>query len=137
MVESRKPAFNRHISTASGYHSHLENEIQLDGWVVLQFDCHLERAFFALRRIWASRAMCRVFCDTIKSAFGSLPCQTAPLQDSCELKLLAPSAQARSRSPAPASIWLTGLITIFQARLLIPRHYPLGEKACLARSTLS
>jgi len=29
MVDSRKPALNRHSSTASGYHSHLENEIQL------------------------------------------------------------------------------------------------------------
>jgi len=126
MVESRKPALNRHISTATGYHSHLENEIQLDGWVVLQFDCHLERAFFALRRIWASRAMCRVFCDTIKSAFGSLPCQTAPLQDSCELKLLAPSAQARSRSPAPASIWANRLDNNISGTTADPPTLPIG-----------
>jgi hypothetical protein len=33
--------------------------------VVGQFDCHPEQAFFARRRIWASRAMCRVLCDTI------------------------------------------------------------------------
>src|SRR5260370_21766721 len=30
-----------------------------------QFDCHPEQAFFARRRIWASRAMCRVRRDTI------------------------------------------------------------------------
>jgi len=29
------------------------------------FDCHPEQAFFAQRGIWASRAMCRVLCDTI------------------------------------------------------------------------
>jgi tetratricopeptide (TPR) repeat protein len=29
------------------------------------FDCHPEQAFFAQRRIWASRAKCRGFCDTI------------------------------------------------------------------------
>jgi hypothetical protein len=29
------------------------------------FDCHPEQAFFAQRRIWASRAVCRVLCDTI------------------------------------------------------------------------
>ena len=29
------------------------------------FDCHPEQAFFAQRRIWASCAKCRVFCDTI------------------------------------------------------------------------
>src|ERR1700693_6516729 len=39
----------------------------------MRVDCHPEQAFFAQRRarpelaegIWASRAMCRVFCDTI------------------------------------------------------------------------
>jgi tetratricopeptide (TPR) repeat protein len=31
----------------------------------MRFDCHPERAFFARRRIWASRAKCRVLCDTI------------------------------------------------------------------------
>jgi tetratricopeptide (TPR) repeat protein len=29
------------------------------------FDCHPEQGFFAQRRIWASRAKCRGFCDTI------------------------------------------------------------------------
>jgi hypothetical protein len=33
--------------------------------VVVQFDCHPEQAFFARRRIWASRAMCRALRDTI------------------------------------------------------------------------
>jgi len=32
--------------------------------VVVQLDCHPEQAFFAQRGIWASRAMCRVLCDT-------------------------------------------------------------------------
>jgi hypothetical protein len=31
-------------------------------WVSL--DCHPERAFFAQRRIWASRALWRAFCAT-------------------------------------------------------------------------
>jgi hypothetical protein len=29
------------------------------------FYCHPEQAFFARRGIWASRAKCRVLCDTI------------------------------------------------------------------------
>jgi hypothetical protein len=29
------------------------------------FYCHPEQAFFAPRGIWAVRAKCRVFCDTI------------------------------------------------------------------------
>jgi hypothetical protein len=32
---------------------------------MLELACHPERAFFAQRRIWASRALCRVLCDTI------------------------------------------------------------------------
>jgi hypothetical protein len=31
---------------------------------MLECDCHPEQAFFAQRRIWASRAECRVLCDT-------------------------------------------------------------------------
>jgi hypothetical protein len=33
--------------------------------VVVQFDCHPEQAFFAQRRIWASRAKRRISCDAI------------------------------------------------------------------------
>src|SRR5258708_26088382 len=35
------------------------------GMAVGQFACHPEQAFFARRWIWASRAKCRVLCDTI------------------------------------------------------------------------
>jgi len=44
----------------------------------VQFDCRPEQAFFAQRRIWASRAKVAFFA-TNNRAFGSLPCQTAPL----------------------------------------------------------
>jgi len=32
---------------------------------MVQFDCHSEQAFFAQRRIWASRAKRRASCDAI------------------------------------------------------------------------
>src|SRR3989442_5948201 len=47
--------------------------------VVVQFDCHPEQAFFAQRRIWASRAMRRVPCDAIIARLARFLYQTAPL----------------------------------------------------------
>jgi hypothetical protein len=41
--------------------------------------CHPEQAYFAQRRIWASRATRRVSLRRYDRAFGSLPFQTAPL----------------------------------------------------------
>jgi hypothetical protein len=34
---------------------------------MVQFACHPEQAAFAMRRIWASRAMWRGFCGTISA----------------------------------------------------------------------
>jgi len=39
---------------------------------VVQFDCHPEQAFFAQRRIWASRAKRRVLCDAIIARLAHL-----------------------------------------------------------------
>jgi len=36
-------------------------------------DCHPEQAFFAQRGIWASRAMCRAFCDTQIARLARFP----------------------------------------------------------------
>jgi hypothetical protein len=37
-----------------------------------EFVCHPEQAFFAQRRIWASRAMRRAFCDAILARLARL-----------------------------------------------------------------
>jgi hypothetical protein len=37
---------------------------------VVLVNCHPEQALFAQRGIWASRALCRVLCDTIIARFA-------------------------------------------------------------------
>src|SRR5437773_390154 len=44
---------------------------------MVQFDCHSEQAFFAQRRIWASRAKRRASCDAILRVWPA-SLQTAP-----------------------------------------------------------
>jgi len=70
--------------------------------VGVQFDCHPEQAALAPRGIWASRAVCRGCCDTIRRVWlASLPnCTTTPIsaaQCSLRFEIFKSLADGRQR----------------------------------------